>query len=97
MDRNGGKLRVYGRCSFRDAGRTGRGEETRLRRYRKSLFGCSPCRAAPECRKTAHRAGGRRAHFRYLKLLLTHTHTRSTVQTQHARLPMYSQPLRRGL
>ena len=30
MDRNGGKLRVYGRCSFRDAGRTGRGEETRV-------------------------------------------------------------------
>ena len=30
LDRNGGKLRVYGRCSFRDAGRTGRGEETRV-------------------------------------------------------------------
>jgi len=30
MDRDGGKLRVYGRCSFRDAGRTGRGEGTRV-------------------------------------------------------------------
>ena len=26
----GGKLRVYGRRRFRDAGRTGRGEETRV-------------------------------------------------------------------
>ena len=31
MDRTEGKRnRVYGRCSFRDAGKTGRGEETRV-------------------------------------------------------------------
>ncbi len=35
--------------NFRDAGRTGdAGRRHELRRYRKSLVGCSPCRAAPE-------------------------------------------------
>jgi hypothetical protein len=53
MDRNGGKLRVYGRCSFRDAGRTGRGEETRIATLPKisgrvlTLSGCAR-KTAPE-------------------------------------------------
>ena len=60
----GGKLRVYGRRRFRDAGRTGRGEETRVATLPKisgrvlTLSGCA--------RKTEHLVP---KYFRYRVLI----------------------------